>query len=97
VGEDDLHAVSGGDQSVTPEERERDRGAVLAIVAICLGFLITITAITVDLGRLSLRRRDMQAIADMVALDMARLANGRTTSEIMSSADPSWAAELDRS
>lgn len=74
---------------------ERDRGAVLAIVALSLGFLITITAITIDVGRLSLRRRDMQAIADVVALDMSHLLTGRTNKEILDkNAVPNWADEL---
>jgi len=74
---------------------ERERGAVLAVVAISLTFLISVTAITIDLGRLSLRRRDMQAIADMVSLDMARLLNGRTNAEILSpTAVPKWDDEL---
>jgi uncharacterized membrane protein len=80
---------------VRPDDRER--GAVLVIVALSLGFLITITAVTVDLGRLSLRRRDMQAVADVVALDMARLVNGRTTQEILTESDPSWTDSLDQS
>jgi len=76
---------------------DHDRGVVLPLVALSLGFLIAITAITIDLGRLSLRRRDMQAVADMVALDMARLANGRTKTEILTATSPNWSTELSQS
>ena len=71
---------------------ERDRGAVLAIVAIALVALIGMTAITIDLGRLMIKRRDMQALADVVALDLSRLVDGRTKAVI--EADPAWGAAL---
>ena len=55
---------------------ERDRGAVIPLVALVLGALITMTAIAVDLGRLMVTRRDSQAAADIIALDMARYIDG---------------------
>lgn len=60
----------------------RDRGATLPIVAILLPVLILMTAFAVDLGRQRSSRRTMQARADIVALDMVRLADGRTEDQI---------------
>jgi uncharacterized membrane protein len=67
--------------------KERDRGAVLVVVALSMGFLLAATALTVDLGRLMMRRRDVQNVADVVALDLVRRLDGRTHDEIL--ADPS--------
>lgn len=51
----------------------RDRGAVLPIVALVLPVLILMTAFAVDLGRQRSLRRDMQAGADVIALDLTRI------------------------
>lgn len=59
-----------------------DRGAVIPIVALLLPVIILMTAFAVDLGRQRSDRRDMQAAADVIALDMSRLANGRTLTQI---------------
>lgn len=58
------------------------RGAVMPIVALLLPVFLIITAMAVDLGRQRNDRRSMQSAADVIALDMARLANGRTIDEI---------------
>lgn len=63
--------------------RSRERGATLPIVALVLPVLILMTAFAVDLGRQRASRRTMQARADIVALDMVRLADGRTITEII--------------
>lgn len=60
----------------------RDRGAVIPIVALLLPVLMLMTGFAVDLGRQRTSRRDMQAAADVIALDMARLADGRVLSDI---------------
>ncbi len=62
--------------------RRASRGAVLPIVAMLLPVFLIITAMAVDLGRQRNDRRSMQSAADVIALDMARLANGRTIDEI---------------
>jgi len=62
---------------------QRERGATLVIVAMLLPVLILMTAFAVDLGRQRASRRTMQARADIVALDMVRLADGRTITEII--------------
>lgn len=61
----------------------RDRGATLPIVALVLPVLILMTAFAVDLGRQRSSRRTMQARADVIALDLVRLADGRTEVEIV--------------
>lgn len=61
----------------------RDRGATLPIVALLLPVLILMTAFAVDLGRQRSSRRTMQARADVIALDLVRLADDRTLTEIL--------------
>lgn len=64
--------------------RHRDeRGAAAVIVAVVCVVLVTISAIAVDLGMQRVARRDMQALADAVALDLARLVDGRTAQQIV--------------
>lgn len=64
----------------------RDRGATLPIVALALPVLILMTAFAVDLGRQRSSRRTMQARADIVALDMVRLADGRSEYDVVNGA-----------
>jgi uncharacterized membrane protein len=64
----------------------RDRGATLPIVALTLPVLIIMTGFAVDLGRLRASRRTMQARADIVALDLVRLADGRSEWGILNGA-----------
>lgn len=61
-----------------------ERGAVLPIVALMLAAILGIAAFAVDLGMQRVARRDMQALADAVALDVARLLDGRTAHEVES-------------
>jgi uncharacterized membrane protein len=70
------------------ECRSRDRGAVLPIVALALSVLMLMAAFTIDLGRQSLRRREVQAAVDAISLDLSRLIDGRSADEIR--ADASW-------
>ena len=62
---------------------DRERGATLQIVALLLPILILMTAFAVDLGRQRSSRRTMQARADIVALDLVRLTDGRTKADIL--------------
>jgi len=48
-----------------------ERGVMLPIVAMSAVALIGATSLTIDIGRLASRQRDLQAIADVVALDAA--------------------------
>lgn len=63
-------------------EDDRDRGAVLPIVALSLVFLMTMTAFTIDLGREMLSNRDLQKVSDLTALDLSRRLDGRTVNQI---------------
>jgi uncharacterized membrane protein len=73
--------------------RRDEQGAVVPLVAILLTTLLGITALTVDIGVQRVARADMQAVADMVALDLARELDGRTASAIQ----PGLQAAADRS
>jgi uncharacterized membrane protein len=61
-----------------------ERGAIIPMVAVLLVVLIPSTAIAVDLGMQRVVRRDLQALADVVALDLVRLVDGRTAAQIHS-------------
>ena len=73
-----------------------DRGAVIPIIAICLPVLLILTAFAVDLGRQRAARRTMQARADVIALDLARLIDGRTEDQILLDAPAAMAASAAR-
>lgn len=72
-----------------------ERGAVVPMVAIMLTVILVSAAFAVDLGKQRVVRQDMQALADVVALDMARHIRGRTVQAI--EADPDWDATLAQS
>lgn len=65
----------------------RDRGAVIPIVALLLPVLVVMTAFAVDLGSQRVLRRELQADADVIALDLVRLADGRSLDEIQNAPD----------
>ena len=54
------------------------------MVAMLLAVLVPSSAMAVDLGMQRVVRRDMQSLADIVALDVVRLVDGRTASQIQS-------------
>jgi uncharacterized membrane protein len=64
--------------------RRDERGASMPIVAVLSLVLVLIAAFAVDLGMQRSTRRDMQALADVVALDLARLLDGRSAADIKS-------------
>jgi uncharacterized membrane protein len=72
-----------------------DRGLTIPIVALLLPILVVMVGMAVDLGRQRSDRRLAQAGADVVALDMIRIVEGRTLSEI--TADPATATALSES
>lgn len=59
-----------------------ERGAVAVFVAVALSLLLVASAFAVDLGMQRAARADMQAVADAVALDLARELDGRTATEL---------------
>lgn len=70
-------------RAVRPRRRARDeRGAVALFVGLIATVLVVVSAFAVDLGMQRVVRSDMQALADVVALDAARLLDGRTAQEI---------------
>lgn len=64
-----------------------DRGAVAVFVGLVLVVLVPVCAIGVDLGMQRVARRDMQALADVVALDLARELDGRSKLQLASELD----------
>lgn len=75
--------------------RRDERGAVLAMVGILSSALVVFAAFAVDLGMQRVGRRDMQALADVMALDLARQLDGRTAGAL--SSDPAFATARDQS
>ena len=71
-----------------------ERGVVLPLVAIVIGVLITFTAIAVDLGFQRVARRDVQAIADVVALDAVRRLDGQDVTTLDPVVDAAAAASV---
>ena len=65
-----------------------ERGAILPMVALLLSVLMAAAALAVDLGQLRVGRVDMQSLADVVSLDLARKIDGRQTQVI--EADVVW-------
>ena len=60
--------------------RDDARGAVAVLLALVLCFvLFPLASLAVDIGMQRIARKDMQAVADLVALDMARKLAGGTT------------------
>ncbi|MGV3758910.1 MAG: hypothetical protein ACO1PW_05115 [Actinomycetota bacterium] len=58
---------------MTVSPGRRDRGAVIPLIALALPVLILMTSFAVDLGRQRALRRDLQADADVIALDLTRI------------------------
>lgn len=78
--------------------RSRDeRGAVAVILGLGLAVvLITVAGLTIDIGLQRTARRDMQALADVVALDLARNLDGRTRAALASTMDAEMAKSMAR-
>lgn len=62
----------------------REDGAAAMMTAILMVVIVGMTSFAVDLGMQRVVRSDMQALADVVALDTARLLDGRTAGQIRS-------------
>lgn len=59
-----------------------ERGTVVLMAAVLLAVLMASAAFVVDLGMLRVSRGDMQAVADVVALDLARELGNRTVGQL---------------
>ncbi|HWJ11088.1 MAG TPA: hypothetical protein VNS46_17040, partial [Nocardioides sp.] len=73
--------------------RADERGAVTLVVVFVTAILMVGSAFIVDIGLQRVARSDMQAVADLVAMDLARELDGRTVSQLTSVLDQ----ELQRS
>lgn len=62
--------------------RRDDGGAVAPFVAVATTVLLLVAALAIDIGMQRVGRADMQALADVVALDLARELDGRTVAEL---------------
>ena len=62
----------------------RDETGAVAVLAAALALVLLVSAaFAVDLGRQRVVRADMQALADVVALDAARVLDGRPASRVL--------------
>ncbi|GEP36938.1 hypothetical protein NPS01_06010 [Nocardioides psychrotolerans] len=76
--------------------RRDERGGVAVLTAAAVAVLVVAAAFAVDLGMQRVVRSDMQALADVVALDAARLLDGRKAGEIRTGT-PSLQTTIDAS
>ena len=65
-----------------------EEGAVFVFFALIVVLLVPLCALAVDLGMQRVVRRDMQALADVVALDLSRELGGRTQAQLAPVIDP---------
>lgn len=80
-----------------PLRRREERGAAAVIMGVGLTMvLVLIAAFAVDLGMQRTARRDMQALADVVALDLARHLDGRTRTQLAPTMDAAMARSVAR-
>ncbi|NYJ01132.1 putative membrane protein [Nocardioides thalensis] len=59
------------------ERRRDERGAVATVAGVFVVVIMVIAALVVDIGMQRVLRADLQALADVVALDLARELDGR--------------------
>lgn len=64
------------------QRKADERGAILPLVSAFLAVLITSVSFSVDLGRLAAEKRSVQSVVDLVAIDAARVIDGRPAAEI---------------
>jgi len=57
--------------------RHDERGAIFPMTVILMGVILLIASLVIDVGADRLVRRDMQSMADVVALDLVRQLDGR--------------------
>jgi uncharacterized membrane protein len=76
--------------------RRDERGSIVVLLAVLLPLLLVVAAFGVDLGMQRVARRDMQALADAVALDLGRLVDGRSANDITSGTNGKLSLETRR-
>jgi uncharacterized membrane protein len=72
-----------------------ERGAVLVFVALAMVVLIGSTALAVDIGQLTNKNRDLQAVADAISLDAARAIDGSNVGVLLAQTGPVTLAAQD--
>lgn len=68
--------------------RRQEDGAVAVVVAAMMTVLVLIAAFAVDLGMQRVVRRDLQALADVVAVDLARELDGSSQADLAAEVNP---------
>ncbi|HKY59175.1 MAG TPA: hypothetical protein VJL80_14150 [Aeromicrobium sp.] len=58
--------------------RHDERGAIFPMTVVLMGVILLIASLVIDVGGDRLVRRDMQSMADVIALDVVRQLDGRT-------------------
>ncbi|KAB2810508.1 hypothetical protein F9L07_00590 [Pimelobacter simplex] len=76
--------------------RKDERGAVALLVTALMSVLLVSSAFAVDLGVQRVARSDVQALADVVALDLARSIDGRTVDQLRPALDAQLPLSLRR-
>jgi len=69
------------------DTRQSERGATMMLVGVSMIALLAVTALAVDIGVAGARTRDLQQVADLVAVDVARLLDGRSEAVLQSAVD----------
>lgn len=76
--------------------KKDERGAIAVFTAFVLVIVLGLAAFVVDIGMQRVVRADMQAIADVVALDLSRELDGRSVDELTSVMQAQSELSLDR-
>jgi uncharacterized membrane protein len=72
---------------MTERRRRREHGGILPLAALSITVCILFASFAIDVGSVLATRREMQAHADVVALDLIRLADGDTEDAIVLSSE----------
>lgn len=64
-----------------------ERGTVIPLMALMVSTLIVSVSFSVDVGRLTSKKRDLQSVVDLVALDAARVINGESAAVLYPKAE----------
>lgn len=79
---------------VRRDRPREERGAIAVVMSAVIVLLLLISAFVVDIGMQRAARRDMQAVADAVALDAARLLDSRPASKVITPGSPATKRSL---
>jgi uncharacterized membrane protein len=71
-------------------------GAVMVLTVVSMVMVLGATALSVDIGRLVSRNRDLQAVSDSVALDAVTLLDGEAAGQVAGAVDQEALAAAER-